>query len=437
VTNLHSCRSTKPGRGLFFTSAAAVTHKEAQKAEKFSNGFVLFVLLCGLHFSRMQEMQSRKTSLRELALLFLKLGIIGFGGPAAHIALMEEEVVRRRGWMKDHEFLDLLGATNLIPGPNSTEMAIHIGHRQAGWPGLIVAGVSFICPAVLIVSALAWAYVHYGSRPQVAGVLYGIKPVIIVIVLQALWSLARAAIKTKFLAVIAIVGVALTFLRVHELLILVGGGFFVLISSLIERRMQGGHKHVSLVSASPLVALFQSAAATTATFGLWPLFLFFLKVGAVLYGSGYVLLAFIRADLVERWHWLTESQLLDAIAVGQVTPGPVFTTATFIGYVLGGIPGAAVATVGIFLPSFFFVAVSGPLVPRIRRSQTARAFLDGVNTASLSLMFVVTVQLGRAALVDIKTLSLASISAVLLFHFRINSAWLILGGAIVGWMLGR
>ena len=349
--------------------------------------------------------------------------------------MMEDEVVRRRRWLTREEFLDLLGATNLIPGPNSTELAIHIGHRQAGWPGLLVAGVSFILPAVLIVGAFAWAYVRYGSLPEVAGVLYGVKPVIIAIVLQALWSLGRTAIKTKFLAFVAAAAVALTFLRVHELLVLFGAGVIVGLARISARQIRSGHSLLLPISSSPVALFLQASTATAAPFALWPLFLFFLKVGAVLYGSGYVLLAFIRADLVERWQWLTETQLLDAIAVGQVTPGPVFTTATFIGYVLGGTQGALVATVGIFLPAFFFVAVSSPLVPRIRKSPVAGAFLDGVNAAALALMLVVTYELGRAALVDVKTIVLALVSAVILFRFRVNSAWLVLGGGMAGLLL--
>lgn len=368
----------------------------------------------------------QKTSLRSLALLFLKLGIIGFGGPAAHIAMMEDEVVRRRQWMTRDEFLDLLGATNLIPGPNSTEMAIHVGHRQAGWKGLLVAGVCFILPAMLIVTLLAWAYVRYGTLPEAIGILYGIKPVVIAIVVQALWALGRTALKTRLLVVIAIAGVVLIFLGYNELLILAASGLIVMSSKLIGQRL-------SSYSLATFGLIFQSTAA--ASFGLLPLFLFFLKVGAVLYGSGYVLLAFLRADLVERWQWLTESQLLDAIAVGQVTPGPVFTTATFIGYVLGGINGAIVATIGIFLPAFVYVALSGPLVPRLRRSPAAGTFLDGVNAGALSLMFVVTYQLGRSAIVDLETLLLALVSAFFLFRFRVNSAWLVLGGALVGWLL--
>lgn len=370
--------------------------------------------------------RDKKSSLRSLALLFLKLGTIAFGGPAAHIAMMEDEVVRRRRWMTREEFLDLLGATNLIPGPNSTEMAIHIGHRQAGWAGLVVAGTSFIVPAMLIVTGFAWVYVRYGSVPEVAGILYGIKPVIIAIVVQALWSLGRTALKTPLLIAIAAGGMILSLLGMNELLILAAGGLVVMAA-----RLTVGRRH-SLFSTTAFAIFLQPAAAAATSFGLWPLFLFFLKVGAVLYGSGYVLLVFMRADLVERWRWLTESQLLDAIAVGQITPGPVFTTATFIGYVLGGTTGAIVATVGIFLPAFVYVAISGPLIPRIRRSPLAGAFLDGVNAGALSLMFIVTYQLGRAALVDITTVLLALVSGFLLFRFRINSAWLVLGGAIVG-----
>ena len=380
--------------------------------------------------------RSDRTSLKELAFLFLRLGFTAFGGPAAHIAMMEDEVVRRRAWLTRDEFLDLLGATNLIPGPNSTEMAIHIGHRRRGWKGLIVAGTSFILPAMFIVMAIGWAYVRYRSLPQVAGILYGVKPVIIAVVVQAIWSLGHTALKTKLLAAVGIAGVVLTFLGVHELIILGGGGLLLALFYLSRKGSLKG-TICAVFSTSPLTFLFQSGigSAAVATFNLWWLFLFFVKVGAVLYGSGYVLLAFIRADLVERWHWLTESQLLDAIAVGQVTPGPVFTTATFVGYLLGGSKGAVVATIGIFLQAFVFVALSGPLVPKIRNSPTAAAFLDGVNAAAMSLMFVVTYQLARSALIDVTTITLALLSAFLLLRFHVNSAWLILGGALAGWLL--
>jgi len=384
---------------------------------------------------------SRSIRLKELAWLFLKLGIIGFGGPAAHIAMMEEEVVRRRGWLSREKFIDLVGATNLIPGPNSTEMAIHIGHTRAGFPGLLVAGACFILPATLIVTACAWAYVRFGALPQVNGILYGVKPVIIAIVLQALSGLAKAAVKTPLLAGVGIAAAVLSFLGVNELLLLFAAG--LLITAI--RRLAAKPTRSSSMSIAPGFAPPASTSAAVGAgvavaagsaaivpFGLWPMFLFFLKVGSVLYGSGYVLLAFLRADLVERWHWLSEAQLLDAVAVGQMTPGPVFTTATFIGYILGGAPAAGVATIGIFLPAFFFVAISGPLVPRIRRSPLAGAFLDGVNVASLALMAVVTWRLGMVALVDWLSLSLAIISAVLLFRFKLNSAWLVAIGALAG-----
>jgi len=382
---------------------------------------------------REKETRAVQASLTDLALLFLRLGTTAFGGPAAHIAIMEDEVVRRRRWLSREKFLDLLGATNLIPGPNSTEMAIHIGHQKRGWPGLLVAGVSFILPAVLIVGTLAWAYVRFGKLPQVTGILYGVKPVIIVVVIQALLRLGKIALKTKLLIAITTGVVVLSFLRINELALLLAAGATGTLAQLTGKLR---HTHKSLFSSITLGSILQSSAtATAAPLGLLPIFLFFLKVGSVLFGSGYVLLAFLRSDLVERWHWLTNSQLLDAIAVGQVTPGPVFTTATFIGYVLAGTPGALVATVGIFLPAFVFVAISGPLVPKIRRSPAAGAFLDAVNAASLALMALVTYELGRSALTDLTTIALAIVSALLLFLLRVNSTWLILGGAVVGLLL--
>src|SRR5262245_44460146 len=349
--------------------------------------------------------------------------------------MMEDEVVRRRRWLSHVEFLDLLGATNLIPGPNSTEMAIHIGRRRAGWPGLLVAGSCFILPATLIVTALAWAYVRYGSLPQTDAALYGVKPVVIAIILQALWGLGRAALKTKTLALVGAVGILLNFLGVHELVVLFGAGITTGFGSWVANRMIRGES-LSVIPAAFLFKTTALAAPSPSSFGLWPLFFFFLKVGSVLFGSGYVLLAFLRADLVERWRWLTESQLLDAVTAGQVTPGPVFTTATFIGYILGGLPGALVATVGIFLPAFFFVAVSGSLVTRIRRSVTAGAVLDGINAASLSLMAVVTWRLCREALVDWTTFAMLVVSLILLIRFRINSAWLVPVGALFGLVFG-
>jgi len=380
--------------------------------------------------------------LAEVALLFLRLGLTAFGGPAAHIAMLEHEVVRRRGWLNAEEFLDLLGATNLIPGPNSTEMAIHIGYRRAGWAGLVVGGVAFILPAMVIVTGIAWAYVRFGKLPQAEGLLYGIKPVIVAIVLQALWNLGGKAVKNRFLAVVGGVCVGLTLLGMNELAVLFGAGAVVALS----RGFGSPRGHATGTTRQALAPMVSAAAMTTGTtaatataavatlaaFGLWPLFLVFLKIGSVLFGSGYVLLAFLRADLVERRGWLTEPQLMDAIAVGQFTPGPIFTAATFVGYLLGGTPGAVVATVGIFLPAFFFVAISGPLIPRLRASPTAGAFLDGVNVASLALMAVVTWQLGRVAIVDATTLMLALVAGVLLFRYRLNSAWLVLGGGVAG-----
>jgi chromate transporter len=346
---------------------------------------------------------------------------------------MEEEVVRRRAWLSRDEFVDLLGATNLIPGPNSTEMAIHIGHRRAGWPGLVVAGACFILPAVVIVGAISWAYVRYGSLPAVAAVLYGVKPVMVAVVLQALWALGRTAIKTRWLGALAAASFVAAFLHQHELLVLLGAGALSALVAGAIRRSPGAAAPgfvaapPAALAASPVV-LGATGAAASAT----SLFLIFAKIGSVLYGSGYVLLAFLRADLVHRLGWLSEAQLLDAVAVGQITPGPVFTTATFIGYVIHGWSGAAAATAGIFAPAFVFVALSGPLVPRIRRSKLAGAFLDGVNVASLALMAAVTWDLGRAALIDVPTIITSLVAAALLLWRKVNSVWLILLGAVVG-----
>lgn len=383
---------------------------------------------------------SRVRALRELAGLFLRLGATAFGGPVAHIALIEDEVVRRRRWLTREELLDLIGAVNLIPGPNSTELAIHIGHRRAGWPGLIVAGACFIAPAMAIVTLLGWAYVRYGTLPAVSGLLWGIKPVIIAVVAQALWGFARAAIKSVPLALVGGAALTASLLGVAELPILLGASLLMLLGRGVQEARAGKCPAMlplalSLPTAvAPVAGPLVSAAVPV---GLAPLFLFFLKVGSVLFGSGYVLLAFLRADLVVRWHWLTETQLLDAVAVGQFTPGPVFTTATFIGYVLGGIPGAAVATLGIFLPAFVFVALSAPLLPRLRSSRRAAAVLDGVNVASLALMVSVTFLLGRSAITSWATLGTALGSLLLLVRFRLNSAWLVLGGGLLGWLVHR
>ena len=382
-----------------------------------------------------------KPTLRELALFFLRLGTTAFGGPAAHIAMMEDEVVRRRQWVPREKFLDLLGAANLIPGPSSTEMAIFIGYLCKGWAGLLLAGVCFIAPAMVIVIGFAWAYVRFGNLPQVTWLLYGVKPVVIAIILQALWQLGRTAVKSKFLGALAIIAVVLDFLGINILAVLFGAGLLSgLQRGIIQDRLQNRRALlVMLLAAGAFLtaAYFASGLSSTSRveFSLLPLFLFFVKVGSIVFGSGYVLLAFLQADLVAHWHWLTTTQLLDAIAVGQVTPGPVFTTATFIGFVLAGLPGALIATAGIFLPSFVLVAVSSPLIPRLRKSAVAGAFLDGVIVASLALMTVVTWRLGRDAIIDLPTALATIASAVLLMRFRLNSLWLVLGGAIIGLMV--
>ena len=365
----------------------------------------------------------------EIAQLFLKLGTIAFGGPAAHIALMRDEVVRRRRWVDDARFLDLLGMTNLIPGPNSTELAIHLGYVRGGWPGLILAGVCFITPAMVIVGALAWAYVRYGARPEVAWVLYGIKPVIIAIVLQAIWGLLRTAVKSPLLAAVGVAAFALALAGVNELAVLIAGALVPLLVQVARRRLTTAPAIVLALGGAGA-----PAAATTigTSISVSVLFLTFLKIGSVLYGSGYVLIAFLRADFVERLGWLTDQQLLDAVAIGQFTPGPVFTTATFVGYVLAGWTGAGLATLAIFLPSFVFVAASHPVIPRIRGSARTAALLDGVNVAALGLMAAVTVTLARAAVVDALTAIVALVAAAILLSSRINSAWLIAGGGLIG-----
>ena len=370
---------------------------------------------------------------REVARLFLKLGAIGFGGPAAHIALMEDEVVRRRRWLTRDEFLDLLGATNLIPGPNSTEMAIHVGFARAGWRGLVAGGVAFILPAALVTLALAAGYTRYGALPAAGWLLYGVKPVIIAVVAQAVWGLARRALATPLAAAAALAVLILSLRGVDEVALLFGAALGLPLVRAVA--IGGGARGLA---PGGLLAL-TAAAAPSATGGvvlthvsLTHLGLIFLKVGSILFGSGYVLLAFLRPDLVERTGWLTDAELLDAVAVGQLTPGPVLTTATFIGYLVAGAPGALVATVAIFLPSFVFVALSSPLIPRLRRSPWAGAFLDGANAASVALMATVTWKLAQGAVVDWLTAVVAMAAATLLLATRLNSAWLVAGGALVG-----
>ena len=359
----------------------------------------------------------------EVARVFLKLGATAFGGPSVHVAMMEHGIVQRRKWITRERFLDLLGAANLIPGPSSSELAVYLGFERAGWLGLVVAATCFVLPAALLVVALAFVYVRFGALPQVGAVLFGVKPVVIAVVAQALWGLAPKAVKSKLLGALAVVACAGAALGAPPVAVLLAtGGAAILAGRAFAKR-----DAVWLLL--PSVATAASAAAPVS---LLALFLTFAKIGATVFGSGYVLLAFLREDLVDRLHWITESQLLDAVAVGQVTPGPVFTTATFIGYVVAGGWGAAVATFAIFLPGFALVAVTRPLVARIRRSPTASAFFDGVNVAALALMAVVTVQLARSALVDVTTIVVAVASLVLLVRFKVNTTWLVLGGAVVG-----
>jgi chromate transporter len=365
--------------------------------------------------------------LTEVAKLFLKLGTIAFGGPAAHIAIMHDETVKKRKWLNNQEFLDLVGATNLIPGPNSTEMAIHIGFLRAGWKGLIIGGLCFIVPAMLIVLLLAWVYVRFGAMPQAKWLLYGIKPVVISIIIQALLDLGRKAVKGPLTATAALIVLVLYFIGANEIALLFAGGLAVMLVMNFQRL----RKRTLGIFLVPLGGVGVLSQVST-HFTLPLLFLIFLKIGAVLYGSGYVLLAFLRADFVVRFGWLTDRQLMDAIAIGQVTPGPLFTTATFIGYILGGLPGALLATLGIFLPSFVFVAISNPLIPKIRNSTWFSGLLDGINVASLSLMAAVSWQLGRASLTDPLSVVIALISFVLLIRFKVNSTWLIVSGAIIG-----
>lgn len=386
-------------------------------------------------------MKIHRGSLVELALLFSKLGSIAFGGPAAHIAMMRDEVVTRRRWLTEREFLDLVAATNLIPGPNSTELAIHIGYRRAGWAGLALAGAAFILPATLIVGTLAWAYVHYGTRPDVRHLFYGLGPVVIAIIAHALWGMGKTAIKSAWLAAIAVASAIAVAYDVHELAVLGGAGLLALIRP-VRRRPQGGAGVLAgLVSTGLLLRPARLVAGLAATDIFIPvitlpaLFWTFFKTGAVLFGSGYVLVAFLRADLVTRLHWITDEQLVDAIAIGQFTPGPVFTTATFIGYLVAGTPGATLATVAIFLPAFVYVALSAPLIPRLRESRTMGTVLDNVTAASLGLMAIVVLQLSSASIVDWPGLAITLISLAVLATTKINSAWILLAGAIASLLL--
>ncbi|MEP6780569.1 MAG: chromate efflux transporter [Gemmatimonadaceae bacterium] len=378
----------------------------------------------------MNDSTNSRSSLVEVAGLFFKLGTIAFGGPAAHIAMMQDEVVVRRSWLTHQQFLDLLGATNLIPGPNSTELALHIGHVRAGWRGLIVAGLCFILPATLIVTAFAWAYVRFGKLPISDGMLSTIKPVVIAIIAQALWKLGKTALKSKWLWMLGISSLVACAIGVNELIVLFAAGAVSVLAS--KSCMRSLSAILPLSSIRNVFTLGATAVGVAAPIGLTPIFWTFAKIGSVLFGSGYVLIAFLRADFVVRLHWLTEKQLIDAVAVGQFTPGPVFTTATFIGYVLAGWSGSVVATVGIFLPAFILVAISGPLIPKLRSSPTTAAVLDGVNVASLALMAFAAVQLTRFSLVDTFSIGLFLLSLFILSAKRSNSAWLIFGAGLLG-----
>ena len=371
--------------------------------------------------------------MKELALLFLKLGTIAFGGPAAHIAMMEDEVVRRRKWISQEHFLDLLGATNLIPGPNSTEMAIHIGYLRAGWKGLVLAGLCFILPAISITLVLAHLYVTYGTLPQLQPFIGGIRPAIIAVILASILRLSKPVVKNPFIITVGILVVILNLIGLDEILLLLSSGIAGLLWKIRRRFFQmNALLSVFAVPAIGMPILSESASngATLTALGL-----FFLKIGSVLYGSGYVLVAFLRGGLVETRLWLTETQLLDAIAAGQFTPGPVLTTATFVGYLILGIPGAAVATLGIFLPSFIFVLIISRFIPKLRKSPLASGFLDGVNAASLGLMLAVTVVLAESTLIAPVSWIILVLSALAMIIWNLNAGWIVLGSAALGWLL--
>jgi chromate transporter len=373
----------------------------------------------------------RNGSLKEVALVFFKLGLIAFGGPAAHIAMMEEEVVDRRKWISRQHFLDLVGATNLIPGPNSTEMAIHCGHERAGIAGLVVAGVSFIFPAALLTGFLAHLYVQYGSVPEVSPFLYGIKPAVIAIILSAIFKLGKKALKNIQLAILGLIVVLASFLGVNEITAILGAG----IMGMLWFSIEGGLKSKGLQSVFP-ISLVSSAPVLASQISTVKLFGVFLKVGAVLFGSGYVLVAYLDGELIEKLGWLTRQELLDAIAIGQFTPGPVLSTATFIGYQIQGVWGALAATVGIFLPSFLFVLLLNPVVPKLRSSSLTAGFLDSVNIGAVGIMIAVTISLGRSVLVDWRSWVVLVISVGVTFGVKkVNALWIVLGGAILGYML--
>jgi len=370
--------------------------------------------------------ESGRSSIGEIAGLFLRLGLTAFGGPAAHLGLMEREAVTRRRWMSRESFLDLVGACNLLPGPSSTQVAMALGYTRARWLGLVTAGMCFITPAALATLGLAWAYVRYGSLPQAQGLLYGAKPAMVALIVHAIWKLGRTALKNAGLAVAGAACLAAALLGAPPLAVL-------LVCGVVTLAVEWGRSRSSSAMGLALVPVGMGASGASAV-GLMPLALIFLKLGVVVFGSGYVLLAFLQRDLVDRLHWVTQSQLLDAVTAGQVTPGPLFATATFLGFVIGGWSGAGVATAAIFLPSFVLAGVAAMLAERIRRSAPAGAFLDGVNVAAVAVMASVALTLGRAALVDWWTWVVGVVCTGLLMGTKVNPAWLILGGAAVGWL---
>lgn len=371
-----------------------------------------------------------KGNLKEVATVFFKLGLIAFGGPAAHVAMMEDEVVTKRKWMTREHFLDLMGATNLIPGPNSTEMTMHCGHERAGWKGLFVAGLSFIFPAVVFTTILAYLYVSYGKLPQIEPFLYGIKPAVIAIILSAIFKLGKKALKNWQLAVIGIATVIASLCGINEITIILAGGFIGLLCLGIP---QMADKKLSVLIPAFLIP---SGIALTKTVTNTKLFFVFLKVGAILFGSGYVLVAYLDAELVEKLGWLTKSELLDAIAIGQFTPGPVLSTASFVGYQVNGIWGALAATLGIFLPSFLFVLILNPIVPRLRKSKLASGFLDAVNISAVGIMIGVTYRLSEEILINWQSITIALISMVLVFYYKkLNAFWIVIIGAVLGYIL--
>jgi chromate transporter len=356
---------------------------------------------------------------KEVASLFLRLGTLGFGGPAAHVSLMQRETVLKRGWLSREDFLDLLGAVNLMPGPSSSQMAIFLGFRRAGWVGLLLAGLCFVLPAALITLAIAWAYQRYGSLPRAQGLLAGVRPVIVVVILDAIWRLGKTAFRSPWLAALGLLALAALFAQSNPLLVMVTSGLIAMAAWAFKIRASSSSSSLSI-----------------APVALWPIFWVFLKLGAIVFGSGYVLLAFLRADLVHNLHWLDERQLLDAVAAGQITPGPVFTTATFIGYLLAGVPGSIVATAAVFLPSFVLVAASGPILRKLRDSAAMAAFLDGVNAGAIALMAAVCYELGRSAMTDWFGYTLAAVAALLVLWKGVNPLGPILAGAALGLVRG-